>query len=89
MAHFLNREPVRERTAKPASVWHPSETQEITFPRADLGPKTAPKRYIEGAVPEFPTTGTGTRHTPAVGVAASYETQEREGVALATKENTQ
>jgi len=66
-------------TAAPSGSW---------FPDAFIGSMSALQRFLEGSVSELPTSVDDVMHTMAV-VEAGYESQEREGIALATKENTQ
>ena len=75
-------------TDKPELGWQPLEFQGSWFPDAFIGSMSALQRYVEGSVPELPTSVDDIMHTMAV-VEAGYESQEREGIALATKENTQ
>lgn len=75
-------------TDKPELGWQSIPFEGSWFPDAFIGSMSALQRFVEGSVSELPNSVHDVMNTMAV-VEAGYESQEREGIPLATKENSQ
>ena len=73
---------------KPELGWQPIPFEGSWFPDAFIGSMSALQRFVERSISELPNSVGDVMNTMAV-VEAGYESQEREGIPLATKENTQ
>lgn len=69
------------RTDEPERGWQPVPFEGSWFPDAFIGSMSAVQRFVEGSVPDLPTSVDDVLRTMAV-VEAAYRSQDSEGIAL-------